>query len=54
MIPDQLDDFAKLLIKNRKDVLVVGHSNTTPVLAGLLVGEELEPFERVFTTVFTK
>jgi broad specificity phosphatase PhoE len=51
--PGQLDDFAKLLIKNRKDVLVVGHSNTTPVLAGLLVGEELDAFdESIYNRIY--
>jgi broad specificity phosphatase PhoE len=57
--PKQLGDFAKLLIKNRQDVLVVGHSNTTPVLAGLLVGEELNSFDesiydRIYQVVLHK
>lgn len=51
--PGQLDDFAKLLIKNKQDVLVVGHSNTTPVLAGLLVGEELDSFdESIYNRIY--
>jgi broad specificity phosphatase PhoE len=51
--PQQLDDFAKLLIKNKQDVLVVGHSNTTPVLAGLLVGEALTPFdESIYNRIY--
>lgn len=51
--PKKLDDFAKLLIKNKQDVLVVGHSNTTPVLAGLLVGEELGSFdESIYNRIY--
>ncbi len=51
--PKQLDDFAKLLIKNKQDVLVVGHSNTTPVLAGLLVGQELGSFdEHIYNRIY--
>ena len=37
--------FSKLLIANQQDALVVGHSNTTGVLAGLLVGEEIGAFD---------
>jgi hypothetical protein len=40
-----LEEFSKSLINNKQDVLVVGHSNTTAVLAGLLVGEELGAFD---------
>jgi len=51
--PQKLEDFAKLLIKNKQDVLVVGHSNTTPVLAGLLVGETLTPFdESIYNRIY--
>ena len=51
--PGNLEDFAKLLLKNKQDVLVVGHSNTTPVLAGLLIDKELEPFdERIYNRVY--
>jgi len=57
--PVKLADFAKLLLKNKEDVLVVGHSNTTPVLAGLLIGEDLEPFDesiynRIYQVVVAK
>lgn len=38
---DRLSDFANQLIENKEDALVVGHSNTTAVLAGILAGEEL-------------
>ena len=51
--PRKLDDFASLLLKNKQNVLVVGHSNTTPVLAGLLIGKELEPFdESIYNRIY--
>ena len=40
-----LESFSKLLIKNKQNALVVGHSNTTGVLAGLLVGQEIGAFD---------
>ena len=43
--PGDLEGFSKLLIGQGQDALVVGHSNTTPVLAGLLAGQSLEAFE---------
>jgi len=43
--PQELEDFSQLLIANKQDALVVGHSNTTGVLAGLLVGEEIGAFD---------
>ena len=43
--PQELEKFSKLLIANQQDALVVGHSNTTGVLAGLLVGEEIGAFD---------
>lgn len=43
--PQYLEEFSKSLINNKQDVLVVGHSNTTAVLAGLLVGKELGAFD---------
>jgi broad specificity phosphatase PhoE len=51
--PKELNDFAKLLIGNKKDVLVVGHSNTTGVLAGLLAGEEIGSFnEDIYNRIY--
>ncbi len=51
--PKQLEDFAKVLIQNKQDALVVGHSNTTPVLAGLLLGEDLKPFdEHIYNRIY--
>jgi len=54
-----LVDFSKLLIKRKQDVLIVGHSHTTGVLAGLLVGEEIGEFDlgiydRIYQVVLRK
>lgn len=51
-----LEAFAKLLIDRKQDALVVGHSNTTGVLAGLLIGEELadidlDMYNRIYQVV---
>ena len=43
--PNNLEQFSKLLKNLKKDVLVVGHSNTTCALAGLLIGEEIGEFD---------
>ena len=43
--PRELEPFAQLLLERGQDALVVGHSNTTSVLAGLLSGREQEPFD---------
>lgn len=57
--PKKLEEFAKLLIERGEDALVVGHSNSTPVLAGLLIGEKLEPidesiYNRIYQVVISK
>jgi len=57
--PSQLKEFAQMLIDQREDVLVVGHSNTTPVLAGLLIGKEMKAidesvYDRIYQVVFYK
>jgi broad specificity phosphatase PhoE len=57
--PRNLEDFAKGLIESGEDALVVGHSNSTPVLAGLLVGKEMEPidesiYNRIYQVVINK
>ena len=54
-----LEVFAKLLIERKQDALVVGHSNTTGVLAGLLVDEDigefnLDIYNRVYQVVFSE
>lgn len=51
--PNNLEDFSKLLIDSKQDALVVGHSNTTGVLAGLLAGEVLGSFdERIYNRIY--
>jgi len=57
--PQNLKYFSKLLIDSSQDALVVGHSNTTGVLAGLLVGEDIGDFDlaiynRVYQVVLYK
>ena len=56
---DALEDFSKLLIKRKQNALIVGHSNTTAVLAGVLVGEEfgefdLDIYDRIYQVVLRK
>ena len=41
----KLKDFSKVLIESKQNALVVGHSNTTAVLAGLLVNQTLGAFD---------
>lgn len=51
--PRALNDFAELLVDRRQDALVVGHSNTTGVLAGLLIGEEIGSFdESIYNRIY--
>lgn len=57
--PNELEAFSKALIDRKQDALVVGHSNTTGVLAGLLVGEEIGEFDtsiynRIYQVVICK
>ena len=40
-----LEEFSKFLKDKKQNALVVGHSNTTGVLAGLLVGQEIGAFD---------
>ncbi|WP_171022403.1 SixA phosphatase family protein [Thalassotalea litorea] len=42
--PKQLEAIAKQLLSNKQSALVVGHSNTTGVLAGILTGQKLTEF----------
>jgi len=56
---NELEDFSKFLIDCKQDALVVGHSFSTGVLAGLLTDQELEPFDlsiynRIYQVVFYK
>jgi len=51
--PGNLNHFAKLLIDRKEDALVVGHSNTTGALAGLLIGEEIGSMhENVYNRIY--
>jgi broad specificity phosphatase PhoE len=54
---ENLEVFAELLIERKQDALVVGHSNTTGVLAGLMVDEDigefnLDIYNRIYQVVF--
>lgn len=56
---NDLKEFSKLLLDSQQDVLVVGHSNTTGGLAGILVGEEIGEFalniyDRIYQVVIYK
>jgi broad specificity phosphatase PhoE len=42
---EDVKSFSNLLLDNKQDALVVGHSNTTGVLAGLLVNNDVEDIE---------
>ncbi|MCP4178431.1 MAG: histidine phosphatase family protein [bacterium] len=51
--PFDLNKFAELLLKRKEDALVVGHSNTTGVLAGLLAGKEIGSFdETIYNQIY--
>lgn len=51
--PSNLAGFANDLMKKQQDALVVGHSNTTGVLAGILVGEEIGSFdESIYNRIY--
>ena len=54
--PRKLEAFSQELINRQQDAVVVGHSNTTAVLAGLLVDEtlgafDLEIYDRIYQVV---
>lgn len=42
---ENLKSLSKTLLDKRQDALVIGHSNTTGVLAGLLANEEIEDID---------
>ncbi|MBM56208.1 MAG: histidine phosphatase family protein [Euryarchaeota archaeon] len=51
--PSNLEEFARTLLNNQQNALVVGHSNTTGYLAGFLIGEEgedisLDTYDRIY------
>ena len=57
--PRELKEFSQTLIAKEEDALVVGHSNTTPILAGLLINKEMKSidefvYDRIYQVVFSK
>ena len=45
--------FSEQLLNSKQNSLVVGHSNTTPILAGLLTGKVMNPFnENIYNRVY--
>ena len=51
--------FSESLLESKQNSLVVGHSNTIPILAGLLSGEDLDPinektYNRIYKIVISK
>jgi broad specificity phosphatase PhoE len=43
--PGKLDDLVQVLMEQKQDALVIGHSNSTPALAGLILGQEFESID---------
>ncbi|MDC3156081.1 histidine phosphatase family protein [bacterium] len=51
--PSELKRFSEKLLSLKKNSLVVGHSNTTPVLSGILIDESLKPFsEDIYNRIY--
>lgn len=51
--PEALEAFATKLKHDNRNALVVGHSNTTPLLAGLLVNRQWQPLnENVYDHLY--
>lgn len=51
--PEALEAMMEDLLEKREDALVIGHSNTTAVLAGLLIGEEMGAFdESIYNRIY--
>lgn len=51
--PVDLEAFSNFLLDQKQDALVVGHSNTTAVLAGMLVDQKLEAFdESIYNRIY--
>ena len=45
--------FSEQLLNSKQNSLVVGHSNTTPILAGLLAGKDMKPFnEDIYNRIY--
>ena len=43
--PQALEAIKRVLMAKQQDALVIGHSNTTAVLAGMLIGEDMGAFD---------
>ena len=51
--PHALEALKETLMAKQQDALVVGHSNTTAVLAGLLIGDEMGAFdEAIYNRIY--
>ncbi len=51
--PSKLEELMTLIIKRGENALIVGHSTTTPVLAGLLTGKEMGAIdERIYNRIY--
>lgn len=51
--PRDLEATSELLLKRKEDALVVGHSNTTAVLAGILANQDLGSFdESIYNRIY--
>lgn len=57
--PKNLQKIAEMLLAGKQDVLIVGHSNTTAELAGILLGEKISAmnediYDRIYQVVIYK
>jgi broad specificity phosphatase PhoE len=51
--PQALEALERVLMAKQQDALVIGHSNTTAVLAGMLIGEEMGAFdESIYNRIY--
>ena len=51
--PQALEAIERVLMAKQQDALVIGHSNTTAVLAGMLIGEEMGAFdESIYNRIY--
>ena len=50
---NNLELFSERLLNLKQNSLVVGHSNTTPILAGLLIDKDMKPFdENIYNRIY--
>ena len=50
---NNLKPFSEQLLNSKQNSIVVGHSNTTPILAGLLIDKDMNPFnENIYNRVY--